>query len=285
MKAGQAMNGEFRQLNKQNIDSNILFYGQENCSPGYFFRGNNIRSSYVIHYIQSGRGCFAPAGQAPVNLQAGDLFVLPKGVACFYQADLDDPWSYFWVGISGMQVSKILENSKLSDKFYLHQVQDSGFYKSLRQLFHALHQRESLTSNMLTESLLYQTFYQLLVDYPAGKRRQGGQADDYLITAISFLEDNFADPACTISELCQQLGLSRSYIYNLFRNKTERSPQQFLTQLRMDQAKELLASSDLTVQAIAHSVGYNDSFTFSKAFKRYQGLSPKSWRQIKNAGN
>ncbi|MFV4946251.1 AraC family transcriptional regulator, partial [Lactobacillus delbrueckii] len=32
-------------------------------------------------------------------------------------------------------------------------------------------------------------------------------------------------------------------------------------------------------------VGYNDSFTFSKAFKRYQGLSPKSWRQIKNAGN
>lgn len=42
----------------------------------------------------------------------------------------------------------------------------------------------------------------------------------------------------------------------------------------MQQAEELLANSDLTVQAIAQSVGYTDSFTFSKAFKRYQGISP-----------
>ncbi|WP_270447869.1 AraC family transcriptional regulator [Lactobacillus delbrueckii] len=279
------MTGEYRQLNKQNIDSNILFYGQENCAPGYFYRGNNVRSNYVIHYILSGRGTFAPAGQAPVSLQAGDLFILPKGVACFYQADFEDPWSYFWVGMSGMQIGKILQNSKLSDKFYLHQVQDSGFYKSLRQLFHALHMRESLASNMLTESLLYQTFYQLLVDYPTGKRQQSGLADDYFIVAMTFLEDNFEDPACSVSELCQQLGLSRSYVYNLFKNKTDLSPQQFLTKLRMEQAKELLSNSDLNVQAISHFVGYNDSFTFSKAFKRYQGLSPKSWRQIKNAGN
>lgn len=279
------MTSEYRQLNKQNIDSNILFYGQESCAPGYFFRGNNVRSNYVIHYILSGRGTFAPAEQAPVSLQAGDLFILPKGVACFYQADFDDPWSYFWVGMSGMQIGKILQNSKLADKFYLRQVQDSGFYKSLCQLFHALHIRESLASNMLTESLLYQTFYQVLVDYPTGKRQQSGLADDYFIAAMTFLEDNFEDPACSVSELCQHLGLSRSYVYNLFKNKTDLSPQQFLTKLRMERAKELLSNSDLNVQAISHFVGYNDSFTFSKAFKRYQGLSPKSWRQIKNAGN
>ena len=279
------MTSEYRQLKKQNIDSNILFYGQESCAPGYLYRGNNVRSNYVIHYILSGRGTFAPAGQAPVSLQAGDLFILPKGVACFYQADFDDPWSYFWVGMSGMQIGKILQNSKLADKFYLRQVQDSGFYKSLCQLFHSLHMRESLASNMLTESLLYQTFYQLLVDYPTGKRQQSGLADDYFIAAMTFLGDNFGDPACSVSELCQHLGLSRSYVYNLFKNKTDLSPQQFLTKLRMERAKELLSNSDLNVQAISHFVGYNDSFTFSKAFKRHEGLSPKSWRQIKNAGN
>lgn len=279
------MTVEYRQLKKQNIDSNILFYGQESCTPGYFYRGNNVRSNYVIHYILSGRGTFAPAGQAPVSLQAGDLFILPKGVACFYQADFDDPWSYFWVGMSGMQIGKILQNSKLADKFYLRQVQDSGFYKSLCQLFHSLHMRESLASNMLTESLLYQTFYQLLVDYPTGKRQQSGLADDYFIAAMTFLGDNFGDPACSVSELCQHLGLSRSYVYNLFKNKTDLSPQQFLTKLRMERAKELLSNSDLNVQSISHFVGYNDSFTFSKAFKRHEGLSPKSWRQIKNAGN
>lgn len=175
------MDGEFRQLNKQNIDSNILFYGQENCSPGYLFRGNNVRSNYVIHYVQSGRGTFAPAGQAPVNLQAGDLFILPKGVACFYQADFDDPWSYFWVGISGTQIGKILQNSKLSDKFYLRQVQDSGFYKSLRQLFHALHMRESLASNMLTESLPTRPFTSCWLTI----RRANGSKAVWLMTTLS----------------------------------------------------------------------------------------------------
>lgn len=109
--------------------------------------------------------------------------------------------------MSGMQIGKILQNSKLADKFYLRQVQDSGFYKSLCQLFHSLHMRESLASNMLTESLLYQTFYQLLVDYPTGKRQQSGLADDYFIAAMTFLESTILVIQLARSgELCQHLG-------------------------------------------------------------------------------
>ena len=277
------MDGEYRSFNKQNIDSNILFYGQENCPPGYFFRGNNVRSNYVIHYIQSGQGTFSLAGRTAVKLQAGDLFVLPKGVACFYQADQQNPWSYFWIGISGLQVANILENSQLAGKCYLRQVKKSNFYHSLKELFKSLHMQESLTNNMLMESLLYRTFYDLLVDFPNAKSRPHDQADKYFAAALTFLENNFEDPTCTINSICQHLGLSRSYIYKLFKDNTDRSPQQFLTRMRMQQSEELLANSDLTVQAIAQSVGYTDSFTFSKAFKRYQGISPNHYRKIKTA--
>lgn len=278
------MDGEYRSLNNSNIDLKLLFYGQENCAPGYFFQGNNIRENYVIHYIKSGKGTFSSSGQQAQKLKAGDLFVLPRGVPCFYQADLHDPWSYFWIGISGIQIQRVMKNSRLSEKYYLRQVQDSNFYANLKRLFVSLHSRESLANDMLTETLLYQCFYDLLTEYPHVKKAQRRHNDEYFTSALTYLEDNFADPNCTIDNLCKQLELSRSYIYKVFKENTALSPQQFLINLRMKQAKELLTNSNMTLQNIAHFVGYVDPFTFSKAFKRYQGISPNNYRKIKNTG-
>ena len=80
------MNGEYRTLSNQGIESNVLFFGQEKCLPNYFFKGNNVRNNYIIHYVQSGKGTFSVANHHTVNLKAGDIFILPKGVPCFYQA-------------------------------------------------------------------------------------------------------------------------------------------------------------------------------------------------------
>ena len=57
------------------------------------------------------------------------------------------------------------------------------------------------------------------------------------------------------------------------------SPQQFLINLRMEQAKEYLTDTVKNIQEITRMVGYNDEFVFSKAFKRYSSFSPKLYRQ------
>jgi AraC-like DNA-binding protein len=57
------------------------------------------------------------------------------------------------------------------------------------------------------------------------------------------------------------------------------SPQQYLTQMRMDEAKQLLRTTDNAVDEVAARVGYKDAFTFSKAFKRAVGASPREYRQ------
>lgn len=56
------------------------------------------------------------------------------------------------------------------------------------------------------------------------------------------------------------------------------SPQKFLLRLRMEDAKQQLKNTNESIQTIAHRVGYKDAFTFSKAFKRYSGFSPKLYR-------
>lgn len=271
------MDGEYRTLSNQGIETNVLFFGQEKCLPNYFFKGNNVRQNYIIHYIQSGKGTFSVANQHTVTLKAGDLFVLPKGIPCFYQADGQDPWSYFWIGFSGVKIQTMLANSKLNNKYFLHQVQGSHTYKSLTELFKAAHHNSSLANDVLIESLIYKFFYHLITEYP--EKVTAKNSDEDLHVAVNYLEQNFANTSCTISSLCHDLYVSRSYLYNIFKNNLNISPLKFLTQLRMEKAKQLLSNSDYTVRQITNVVGYTDEFTFSKAFKRYTGLSPKYYRK------
>ena len=53
----------------------------------------------------------------------------------------------------------------------------------------------------------------------------------------------------------------------------------------MEEAKNKLKNSQNSIQEISTSVGYTDTFTFSKAFKKYSGFSPKNYRQIKSSEN
>lgn len=203
-----------------------------------------MRDNYVIHYIQKGKGTFSSANHPSVSLKAGDVFILPKGVPCFYQADGKDPWSYFWLGLSGIKIKAMLSGSILASKNYLRQVQGSQFYQSLQKLFDAAHSPSSLTNDILIEALLYFTFYNLNIEYPVKKRKNSKIKDDQLKTATTYLRQNFSNSSLSIIDLCNKLDLSRSYLYILFKNNMGLSPQQFLINLRMEQAKEYLTDTE-----------------------------------------
>ncbi|GAA3631053.1 AraC family transcriptional regulator [Lactobacillus hamsteri] len=274
------MKGEYKTLNDTNLESRVLFFGKESCLPNYSFTGNNVRQNYVIHYIIKGKGTFTSANHSVTQLKAGDIFILPKGVPCFYQADSEEPWSYFWIGLSGLKISTMLSGSILSSQHYLHQVQNSKFYASLQKLYEALHNPNSLTNDILIESLIYQTFYYLDTEYPAKLRKIRVESSVQLKMAIKYLHDNFDDHNCSITSLCHKLDISRSYLYNIFKHELNTSPQKFLIQIRMEEAKNRLKNTSSSVQQISNLVGYIDEFTFSKAFKRYTGFSPKIYRQM-----
>jgi len=78
--------------------------------------------------------------------------------------------------------------------------------------------------------------------------------------------------------LCRHFGCSRSYISRKFNSYTGKTIPQYLTMLRINDAKILLKSSNLSVTQIALSVGYDDSNYFSGIFKKEVGVSPKEYR-------
>jgi AraC-like DNA-binding protein len=82
----------------------------------------------------------------------------------------------------------------------------------------------------------------------------------------------------TVADLASAACVSRSSLDERFRQLLGRSPIRYLTDWRLHVAKELLATTDLGVQAVARRVGYDAEEAFSRAFKRAYGLAPAHWR-------
>ncbi|MCR1898462.1 response regulator [Irregularibacter muris] len=132
--------------------------------------------------------------------------------------------------------------------------------QSIEDLFHVLidHIDTSLT---------------LLLDKDrAGNLRQINQAKKYI-------EENYMKNI-TLEDLGTHIGFNPSYFSSLFKKETGTSFIEYLSQIRMEKAKELLRESDLRIQDICLMVGYNDVKYFSKSFMKYTGLKPNEYRKI-----
>ena len=81
----------------------------------------------------------------------------------------------------------------------------------------------------------------------------------------------------TLDVICKEFYLSRSYISHRFKKATGKSFRQYLTDVRINAAKNLLLNSELSVTEIALCVGFCDSNYFSKVFKEYTGSAPRNY--------
>ena len=82
----------------------------------------------------------------------------------------------------------------------------------------------------------------------------------------------------TVADLAAAANVSRSSLDQRFREVLGRSPIRYLTDWRLHVARDLLATTDLGVHAIARRVGYDAEEAFSRAFKRAHGQAPAHWR-------
>ena len=84
---------------------------------------------------------------------------------------------------------------------------------------------------------------------------------------IEIMHQNFASDLAW-SELASRVGLSQSRLRHLFTAQTGMSPQQVFAQLRLTRAKELLATTELTIEQVALRVGWQDRSHFERRFKQ-----------------
>ena len=103
-----------------------------------------------------------------------------------------------------------------------------------------------------------------------------GSQDDYINFIKKYIALHYMDEI-TLNEVAEILNLSRSYLSTLFKKEMGISFTQYLIDFRLNRAIEILKLENLPLNSVAEMVGYPDYTQFSKIFKKYKGVSPKSY--------
>lgn len=112
---------------------------------------------------------------------------------------------------------------------------------------------------------------------PRKEIRHEFSPDLYVQYAVQFIHLNYSH--IRVNDIAKYIGINRSYLTTIFKNKLNVSPQEYLVSYRLNKGKQLLCTTDLSIQDIAASVGYDNPLTFSKMFKNAYGKSPRHFRQ------
>jgi AraC-like DNA-binding protein len=99
-----------------------------------------------------------------------------------------------------------------------------------------------------------------------------------IVTAKIFIDENY-DESIGLEEISQQAFLSRFHFHRLFTKIYRSTPHRYLTQRRIEKAKELLADNK-TINDVCHEVGFESLGSFSALFKKEIGFAPTHYRNM-----
>lgn len=100
-----------------------------------------------------------------------------------------------------------------------------------------------------------------------------------LDSAVKYIHSHYSDPKISMEIVCEELGISVSYMSQLFKKHKESTFVKYLTSVRIEKARELLKLTGDRIVDIAGQCGFNDVYYFSHCFKKYMGASPKKYRE------
>ena len=95
---------------------------------------------------------------------------------------------------------------------------------------------------------------------------------------VKLIEENYSDPSFNVEKLVEKSSVGRTVMYNKLKGLTGSSPVDFLRQMRLKIAANLLIDSGYNVSEIGYMTGFNDIKYFSKCFKAQYGVTPSLYK-------
>lgn len=215
------------------------------------------------------------------ELGPGQAFIIRPGEETTYRADDDDPWSYMWVGFHGYRAEDFIEAMgyvKGSPIIKIEQM-DTCAECINKMLEYSQITRINEVKRMSALMLLFAT----IMEDNASDAQESDNIEYpskiYVKAAVDFITEKYMNKI-KIDDIADFIGISRSHLTGSFKKEMGVSPQEYLINFRLEKAASLLRSSKEQINIIAYQCGYEDSLSFSKAFKQKFGMSPKSFRNL-----
>ncbi|MDN4526857.1 AraC family transcriptional regulator [Fictibacillus fluitans] len=149
--------------------------------------------------------------------------------------------------------------------------------KSLVQELNKKNSQNEIMTHLLISQLLIQ-IARMAEDSIVNPPRQ--QTNQYVQQTIAFIRENY-DRDLEIKELADRVNLHPGYLHRIFKRFTGATVIEYVTSLRMEKAKMLLAETEIPVIDICDYIGMNSRQYFSALFKKYTGQAPVEFRKAR----
>ena len=201
----------------------------------------------------------AVIGGTTYSFNEKDIVVIPPGV--MHQQFPSDPF---------LAISLCCMNLPFSDVTIVHDSDNSIF--TLFELLHKVMTEKDETyvgiSDSLTDAISLFIKKNMKYKHP------------FTVELQNKLYENIPNPDFSISDEILAMGFNLDYFRRCFKEDFNMTPHEYLTNMRIDLAKKTLRTDALlSIETIAYMAGFNDSFYFSKIFKKYTGLTPRDYRK------
>ena len=233
------------------------------------------RGDYQLLFTAKGRCFFQRAGECRA-VSEGEGILYSPGESQDYWYCLEDKPEIYWMHFTGGRVKELLAQCGL---------EDSPFRCGLKGEYGVLFER------MIRELQLRRPGFSALCNGlgmellslmgRAHTARPDSSADEAMEQILARFHQDFRKDI-QVEGCAKDLGMSESWFIRRFKERTGMTPQRYLTEIRLNQAKELLSSSSLNIGEIAELSGYENALYFSRIFRKYTGLSPSGYRKQRN---
>ena len=238
-------------------------------------KGRVLKEPQLL-YIIKGSGWFVSAHQPKKRLEAGDAVILYPHEWHSYAPDPSTGWSEAWIGFSGDNAERLLNDFFPDKSSPIHKV---GIYDTLCAAFERAY--EVATKQLPAYQQQLAGYVTLIVCTIYARSRQLQYVDNPdangINHAMKYMRQNL-HRSLQMEDIAAHSGMGYSKFRKVFKDYTSFAPAQYFIRLKMERAKEYLLSSELSCKEIAYRLGFDSTSYFCKMFRLFEGLTPTDFR-------
>lgn len=239
-------------------------------------KGRRLQEFQIV-YIAKGKGIYEGENLPPMELGAGTIMLHFPGVWHRYKPTSETGWEEFWVGFDGHFAEYLMRQECFDPHKPLIPI---GFNAEFLNIFIRLIdlvKYEGIAFRQISSCLVIQMLG--LVYSSALMEGKTRLRQEQVIEAIRFTIHEQWEQNPDFEQLAAAHHVSYSWLRKAFRTITGTSPGQYLLDLKIEKAGQMLRETALTVAEIANRTGFESEFYFSRIFKKKTGFTPSEYRK------